>query len=135
MEDLIRILHEGHHSCVIRKGAEIKTYEGKGILDLLTLLNNNKETLQGAEIADKVVGKAAASLLVMGGIRKIYADLLSQSASNLLQQEGIPVTYGTLVPFIKRMDFTDICPMEALTLDATTAEEAVNRIRKKIGTN
>lgn len=135
MEDLIRILHEGHHSCVIRKGGKVTTYEGKGIFDLLTLLNNNKEALQGAEIADKVVGKAAASLMIMGGVRKIYADLLSLSASDLLQKEDIPVTYAASVPFIKRMDFTAMCPMEALTLDALTAEEAVRRIRKKTGTN
>jgi len=135
MEELIRILHEGHHSCVIRKGEEISTYDDRGILNLLTLLDQNDNALQNAEIADKVVGKAAASLMIVGGVHRIYADLLSQSASDLLRQEGIPTTCATLVPFIKRRDFTAMCPMEALTLDATTAAEAVRRIREKIGTN
>jgi hypothetical protein len=132
MENLIRILHDGHHSCVIRKNGEVKTYDGKGIRDLFSLLQNHDAALQNADIADKVVGKAAASLMISGGVAHVYTDLLSQAAADFFKKYAVAVTYATLVPFIKRADLTDICPMEALTMDAPTAEEAVRRIREKM---
>ena len=51
--------------------------------------------MKGAGIADKVIGKAAASLMVLGEIRQVYADVISQPALALLHNANIEVSmYG-----------------------------------------
>lgn len=69
MDELIRLLHEGGYSCVIRK-EEIRTFTQRGVADLYDLLNQHPVFLHGAQVADKVVGKAAAALMVLGGVRE-----------------------------------------------------------------
>ncbi len=115
-------------SCVVGKNGSVRCYYGSGIRDLLEMSASGDSFLRGAEVADKVVGKAAASLIVCGGVVRVYADLMSESALSLLQSNGIPCSYATLVPYIKRRDMKGMCPMEQLTLDAIDAKTAVNRI-------
>ena len=40
MDELIRLLHEGGYSCVIRK-EEIRTFTQRGVADLYDLLNQH----------------------------------------------------------------------------------------------
>ena len=75
MDELIRLLHEGGYSCVIRK-EEIRTFTQRGVADLYDLLNQHPVFLHGAQVADKVVGKAAAALMVLGGVREVYPDII-----------------------------------------------------------
>ena len=60
MDDLIEILHDGSHSLVVANG-EICTFGGRGISDLYNILSEDPGFLQGAEVADKVVGKGAVA--------------------------------------------------------------------------
>ena len=62
MEDLINLLHEGNHSLVVANG-DVATFDGKGVSDLYNLLREDPIFLDGADVADKVVGKGAAALL------------------------------------------------------------------------
>ncbi len=129
MEKLIECLHARACSCVVGKNDSMRCFFGRGIRDLLDMSADGNNILQGSEVADKVVGKAAAALLVCGGVAKVYADLMSEGALSMLQSNGIPVSYAQLVPYIKRRDMNGMCPMEQLTLDALDAETAVCRIR------
>ena len=64
MDDLIQLLHEGKHSLVVANG-EVCTFNGRGVIDLYHLLQDDPGFLYEASIADKVVGKAAAALLAL----------------------------------------------------------------------
>ena len=77
MENLITRLHEGNFSCVIANKKEVRTFTRRGIIDLYELQKQDTLFLQGAVIADKVVGKAAAALMVLGNISELYADVIS----------------------------------------------------------
>ena len=57
MNHLISLLHEGGFSCVIANQGETRTFTQRGVADLYTLYNNDPAFMQGAVIADKVVGK------------------------------------------------------------------------------
>lgn len=46
MDELIRLLHEGGYSCVIRK-EEIRTFTQRGVADLYDLLNQHPVFLHG----------------------------------------------------------------------------------------
>lgn len=109
---LIELLHAGNYSCVIAQGNDTRTFRKKGVKDLYELLRHNPAFLKGAYIADKVVGKAAAALMVRGGIKDVYTDTISLSALTLLRKAHISVDFGLLVPYIQNPDKTGWCPLE-----------------------
>ena len=63
MNELIEKLHEEGCSCVV-SNKEVRTYTHRGVDDLYRLLTQEPTFLDGAEVADRVVGKAAAAMMV-----------------------------------------------------------------------
>ena len=45
--------------------------------------------MRGAQIADKVIGKAAAVLMVLGRVQEVYTDIISEPALVLLRRANI----------------------------------------------
>lgn len=124
MTNLIDLLHSGNYSCVIRNDSEIRTFSQRGVADLYDLLKKERGFLNGASIADKVVGKAAAALMILGGIKELYADLISDPALVLLDDSTVTVNYKHSVPFIQNRDKTGWCPLETLCYQ----EKSINAI-------
>ncbi len=124
LQDLKDLLHERKCSCVLRNG-ETRTFGRRGVEDLYDLLRERPGLLLGADVADKVVGKGAAALMVSGRVRRVYADVISEPAYGLLLRAGIPVSYGRLVPAIRNRAGDGWCPVETLCRDKATAEECL----------
>jgi iron complex outermembrane receptor protein len=122
MNELIEKLHETGCSCVI-SNKEVRTYTHRGVDDLYKLLTQEPSFLANAEVADRVIGKAAAALLVKGGVKNVYADLISLSALTLLREAGVTTYYDQLVTYIKNTRLTDWCPVEALCYNEQTVDE------------
>jgi len=114
MEDIIQILQTGDYACVISNQNEVRTFSQRGVADLYYLLNNDSKFLKGASVADKVVGKAAAALMISGGVKKLYTNTISSLALDILKDADIEVSYKNQVPFIVNRDQSDWCPMEKL---------------------
>lgn len=112
-------------SCVISNGTEIYAGRERGVADLFRLLKENPGLLAGAFVADKVVGKGAAALMVSGGVAEVHAFVISRPALELLQKSGVTVGYGELVDNIINRSRTGICPVEALCADCHTAAECL----------
>ncbi|MDE5796740.1 MAG: DUF1893 domain-containing protein [Muribaculaceae bacterium] len=128
MIELTDILHKEDCSCVICKDSRISMFRQRGVKDLLYLLKSESGILQGAMIADKVVGKGAAAIMTLGGVASVYADIISIPALELLEKAHIPVTYGIVVPNIINRAGTGICPIETLCIDCKSAVECLPRI-------
>lgn len=94
MEDIIELLHTGGYSCVIKKNTEIRTFTQRGVADLYDLYQTDVFFMKGASVADKVIGKGAAALIVLGGIKQVYADVISTPALEVLQQAGVNVSFS-----------------------------------------
>lgn len=109
---IIDILHTGQYSCVIKNRTEIRTFTQRGVADLYDLYQSDPAFMKGASIADKVIGKGAAALMVLGGMRTVYADIISTPALTLLRHEGIETTFAKEVPHIINRDKTGWCPLE-----------------------
>lgn len=138
MEELISILHQGNYSCVIKNGDEIRTFTQRGVADLFELFHSEPTFLQGAIIADKVVGRAAFALMLAGGVAHLYTDLISSKALELLENNNLKVTYQTEVPIIINRDKTDWCPLEKLCMEERSVPNIliiitnfINQIRAK----
>ncbi len=129
MEDLIRLLHEGDHSLVVANG-DVCTFDGRGVNDLYSLFKEDPGFLKGASVADKVVGKGAAALMILGGVGELHADLISEPALALLTTARVRVLYEKKVPQIRNRARTGCCPVEKLCRDAATAEECLPLIEE-----
>lgn len=124
MNEIIHVLHSGAFSCVIENKGEMRTFAKRGVADLFYLLNNYPDFLDGASIADKVVGKGAAALMVLGKIKNVYADVISLPALTLLREAGYHdhIQFEEVVPFIQNRDATGSCPVEAMCRDEKSVD-------------
>ena len=129
---LADILHKEHCSCVIFNRGNVFHFLRRGVRDLYDLLTMQPDLLAGAMIADKVIGKGAAALMVAGGVREVYADVISDPALELLTAAGIDVVYGKRVANIFNRAGTGLCPVEELCIGCATAEECIPLIQQFI---
>ena len=125
MAAMVETLHAGGYSLVVSNGGSAFAFVGRGVSDLFRLLSEQPELLRGATAADKVVGKGAAALMAIGGIKELYADVISESAYEMLTRAGIKVAYGQKVAYIINRTHTDRCPLEKLCADAGTPQECL----------
>lgn len=130
MKELIDILHNEQLTLVVKsKDGTIHRFTQRGVKDLLALVIQQPQVLNEALIADKAVGKAAAACMVMGRVKHVHADVMSEPALALLQQHGVEAEYGTLVDHIINRTGDDWCPMEKLSKDETDPEVIIQKIR------
>ncbi len=129
-EEIIETLHREGCSCVISNGDRVVLCHRRGVRDLAELLESDPGLLDGAFIADKVVGKGAAALMVAGRVSALHADVISEPALRLLRIADVPVTYGRSVPSIINRAGTDICPVEKLCADTDDPLTCVRMIRE-----
>lgn len=129
MKELIDLLHNGGYSCVIANEGKIRTFTQRGVADLYDLLTQEPEFLKGALIADKVVGKGAAALMILGGIKELYTDIVSSNAMDLFQTSDVKVGFIQEVPFIWNRDRTGWCPVETMCSEEKSAEAILPLIR------
>jgi hypothetical protein len=129
MKELIQLLHDGKHTLVVANG-EIRTFDNRGVMDLYRLFESHPDFLSGASIADKVVGKAAASLMALGQIKELYTDVISQPALDLLTACGITSEYRILVPHVMNRTKSGWCPLETRCFPCETPEACYRQIKE-----
>ena len=132
MDELIDLLHQGGYSCVIGKEGETRTFHQRGVADLWALCQSEEKLLHGAQIADKVVGKGAAALMIYGGVKEVYAEVISTSALALLQEHRVPTTYRTETDCIINRQGDGVCPVETLCNQLYSIGDMYNEIGKFI---
>lgn len=126
--DIIRILTEGNHSLVVENNGEVLTFDNKGVADLYRLYKEKPEFLRGANVADKIIGKGAAALMICGGVKKVYTNIISTRALELFRPTYIDLQYGEEVPYVINRKHDGICPVEKHCLDCTTPEQCIPQI-------
>lgn len=130
MKELIQILHDEGLTLVVKSAdGVVHRYVERGVKDVLTLATEHPEVLRDALVADKAVGKAAAACMVVGGVRQVYADVMSEPAMVLLHNHGILSACGQLVDHIINRSGTDWCPMERLSRDESDPAVIVDKVK------
>ena len=109
-------------------GDDVFTSQERGVKPLLFLLKEKKEFLKGASVADKVIGKAAALLMVLGEIKEVHTLIISEPAVKVFEKHNIPCFYDKKVDRIVNRTGDGLCPMETLCLDVENPQEAFDRI-------
>lgn len=114
---------------VVKDGEVIGTSVGKGVVDLLALVDNHSPALAGASLADKLVGKAVAAMVCHTGIKAVYTPVLSRPALEMLQRRGVSLEYDDQVPMILSRDGKVRGPLEQLLLEIHDPAKAVETLR------
>lgn len=114
MSDLERaksLLASGQYTCVLCKEDVTLTSTLTGIQPMVHYLQK-QTNLQGFSAADKIVGKAAAMLFVLAGVKAVYAAVMSIDAIAILEQNNISASCAVQTKQILNRKGTSICPME-----------------------
>src|SRR5574344_2189614 len=114
--ELAKSLLVGEVTCVACKGETSLTSFFSGIKPIISWANSNID-LRGFAFADKVVGKAAALLMVYVGAKEVYGKVISEEGYNVLKKHGIKVSYDEIVSFIVNRSNNGECPMERAIKD------------------
>ena len=110
---------------------ELTVSREKGIRPLLALAQDGAD-LKDACAADRIVGKAAAMLYALMGVKEVYAQVLGKKGSAVLERYGIAYAYDTLTENIINRSGTGLCPMEEAVKDVEEPREAFAAIEKKV---
>lgn len=109
-------LSQGTYTLVLVNGARELVSDKSGISPMLDFLRSG-EDMRGFSAADKIVGKAAALLFVLAGIKEVYAEVLSEEGRRTLERHSIPAEWNKLVSQIVNREGVGVCPMERAVKD------------------
>lgn len=132
LEQAKSILHTSASTIAVVSNGEVFTSQERGVKPLLYLLSEKKSFLKGASVADKVIGKAAALLMVLGEIKEVHTFIISEPAIKVFEKYNIPCFYDKKVDRIVNRTGDGLCPMETLCLDVEEPKEAFTKIKEKI---
>ncbi|MDQ5986681.1 MAG: hypothetical protein CSYNP_02412 [Syntrophus sp. SKADARSKE-3] len=117
--------------CLFFEGGEVFKSRAEGLSPLVDALDFGKWRFKSCILHDRIIGLAAARLIVYSGmIAEVISCVSSRSASILLQKEGIVLRADEMVENILATDGSSIHPAEAIALDTDDPANFINKIRK-----
>ncbi len=130
--DMLANLNAQGLSLLVRNHGITTEHTQRGVKDLINLLDQQPARLKGATVADKMIGKAAAALMIEGGVKRVYTNLICTPARELFEKAGIPVEATQEVPMILNRDRTGQCPMDSKLVDTDDVSECVRILREAV---
>ncbi len=127
-----RIAKDKAKCIVIKDDTIVADYVGNGVAPLLEVYRKNPEAMKGGVIVDKVIGRAAAFIIINGGASRAYGLLVSESAKSLLEEHNIKLEYDKIVPEILNRDLSGLCPLESSVLGENDPAIALDKILAQI---
>jgi len=131
IEKAKELLLRHSYSCVVCSKGNIVTSSLRGVQFLLQLYRQNRN-LTAYSIADKVIGKATAMLIVALGIEQAHGVVMSKAATAVLSKYQVKYSFDSLVPMITNRMGTGLCPMEQAVLDTNNPIDAATVLEKAI---
>ena len=118
---------------VIKNGRMVHAADGRGVAPLIALYTNDPGKLEGALVVDKVIGKAAALILSLGGASEVYGAVMSKAGRDSLVRFGIGASWGQLVDMITNRAGNGMCPIEQSVTGIDDPAEGLDSIKRRIG--
>ena len=134
LEQAKSLLLTSASTIAVVSNGEVFTSQERGVKPLVYLFTEKKGFLKGASVADKVIGKAAALLMVLGEIKEVHTLIISEPAIKVFEKYNIPCFYDKKVERIVNRTGDGLCPMETLCLDVEEPKEAFENITDFIKT-
>ena len=131
-QELIALVKSGQCTFAADRGGTCYKAEGLGVRPIITPMRDNLAFFHGCPVADTIIGKAAALLLILSGASFVYGTVMSQAAVQVLENAHIPYQYETLVDYIENRTGTDMCPLEDSVKEEDDPQRALPLIEARI---
>ena len=103
-----------------------------GIKPVINRLNESLNYFDGLIVADKIIGKASAMLLILSGVKEVYCIVLSKAGQKILEEYNITYHYDELTDYIISRKGDDMCPMEKTVANINNLNEAYKALNDKL---
>jgi len=131
LHSAVNLIREGTATCVvIRENRIVRTGMGTGIGPVILLYEEG--ALKDASIVDKIDGKAAAMIFVLGGAKSCYGVTMSKSAEAYLKAHQVSTASDTLVETISDRAGGGVCPMEQTVMEIDDPAEGLTALKKRL---
>ncbi len=131
VEEAKLMISKGKINCAVIKNGEIIAVEtSRGIVPILSLYERG--LLKESFVVDKIIGKAAALMLILGESCGCYGEIMSQSAVEIFEENSFDFSYGQLCSAIINRKGDDICPMEKTVAKISEPKQAYEMLLKKL---
>jgi len=104
----------------------------KGVRPHLEAIDTLGTKLKGTTMVDKIVGRAAALLILYSGAKEVHAGVISSGGRELLQKAGLKLFYSDETEYIKTIDGRIYCPFEAMVQGIDDPTQAYHAIVEKM---
>lgn len=118
---------------VEREGHLVHASDRGGLRPLYDAFIEHPELLEGADVADRVVGLAAAYILVHARVARVATTVIARDAEKALNEAGIPFTSQSRVKQLQDVPLANGVGIEQLARDSVTPATFVEALRLKLG--
>ncbi|MEZ0228242.1 MAG: DUF1893 domain-containing protein [Planctomycetota bacterium] len=118
---------------VEREGRLVHASDRGGLKPLYDGIIVHPDLFEGADVADRVVGLAAAYLLVHAKVARVSTPLIARDAEKAFQEAGIPFHAASRVKALEDVPIGDGVGVEQLAHDSVTPATFVEQLRTRFG--
>ena len=86
---LNKTLLSENFTIMVKKGDKVFSSVERGVKPLIHLIDNDLYFFNNSSVADKVIGKAAALLMVYGRIKEVHTIIISEPAIEVFNSYNI----------------------------------------------
>jgi thioredoxin 1 len=115
--------------CIVKNGKIIFKIASHGVSGFLEAIEKLGDKLEGASLADRIVGKAVALLCAYAKVSAIYAIVLSKNARETLEENMVYHEWKRLVENILDASKIELCPFEKLAMEISSPKDAYERLK------
>jgi len=116
---------------IAKKSGVLFETESHGISGLLKAIKQLQNNMAGSSVADRIVGRAAALLLVYSGVVAVFAVTASDGGIEVLKNNHVFHEFRRQVPYILDSKRVDVCPFEKLVAKFSDPKEAYEELKAR----
>jgi len=119
-----RLYEEDLTLAIVKNGEVLFETRSHRISGFLGAIEKLGDALEGAAVADRVAGKAIALLCVYAKISDVYAEVLSEKAKAVFEENRINHEWKELVANILNFNKSRVCPFEKAAAEISDPKDA-----------
>lgn len=133
MSNYLEVLESKGSSLMIYKdGSLIFESSLGGIRPHLKAIDELGGELEGTLMVDKILGRAAAFLVIYSKVAEAITNIVSSPGKQVLDEYNVKFSYREEVPHIKMKNGVIFCPFESMVQGISDPDEAYRAIVEKM---
>jgi len=132
MNYLEKLEETGNSLMIYKDGRLLFESSSRGIRPHLEAIDKHSDMLKDTVFVDKIVGRAAALLILYSRPLKVFATVISSSGKALFEESNLRYQFEEEVDNIKMRDGRIFCPFERMVQSISDPTEAYREILVKM---